>query len=140
MYETNEEIKTNREESIFGIWAFGLIIVILGAIAILYYLRYVCFDIIYLILTFSDKSCSIFYHLSLHSSFMISWTTHIQLWTFPDEEKIKNKWKKCTVKYGSDMDFHWLDFHSTKSVNERNVDDTYIIKKSYNRKKFPNIP
>lgn len=39
MAQTNEDVHMNQKE--IGIWAFGLIVVILGVIAILYYLRYV---------------------------------------------------------------------------------------------------
>lgn len=39
MSQTNEDVHMNQKE--IGIWAFGLIVVVLGVIAILYYLRYV---------------------------------------------------------------------------------------------------
>lgn len=41
MHETNAEFGTREEENVLGIWAFGLIFIVLGAIAILYCLRYV---------------------------------------------------------------------------------------------------
>lgn len=41
MHETNAEFGTMGEENVFGIWAFGLIFIVLGAIAMLYCLRYV---------------------------------------------------------------------------------------------------
>lgn len=41
MHETNAEFGTRDEENVVGIWAFGLIIIVLGGFAILYYLRYV---------------------------------------------------------------------------------------------------
>lgn len=40
MHETNAEFGARDEENV-GIWAFGLIIIVLGGFAILYYLRYV---------------------------------------------------------------------------------------------------
>lgn len=41
MFEPNDETRTNDERNMFGFWTFGLIIIVLGAIGILYYLRYV---------------------------------------------------------------------------------------------------
>lgn len=41
MHETIGEFETKDEENVVGIWAFGLITIVLGGIAILYYLRYV---------------------------------------------------------------------------------------------------
>lgn len=41
MHETNAEFETRDEENVVGIWAFGLIFIVLGGFAILYYLRYV---------------------------------------------------------------------------------------------------
>lgn len=41
MHETNAEFETRDEENVVGIWALGLIIIVLGGVAILYYIRYV---------------------------------------------------------------------------------------------------
>lgn len=41
MHETEAEFGTREEENVVGIWGLGLIIIVLGAFAILYYLRYV---------------------------------------------------------------------------------------------------
>lgn len=41
MHETNAEFEPHEGEMIINIWAFGSIFVVLGVIAILYYLRYV---------------------------------------------------------------------------------------------------
>lgn len=41
MHETNADFGPREEENIIDIWIFALIIVVLGIIAILYYLRYV---------------------------------------------------------------------------------------------------
>lgn len=41
MHETNAEFGPREEENIFDVWIFGVIFIVLGVIAILYYLRYV---------------------------------------------------------------------------------------------------
>lgn len=41
MHEANAEFETRDEENVVGIWAIGLIIIVLGGFAILYYIRYV---------------------------------------------------------------------------------------------------
>lgn len=41
MHETNAEFGPREEENIFDFWIIGVVVIILGAIAILYYLRYV---------------------------------------------------------------------------------------------------
>lgn len=41
MHETNAEFEPRESEMNFNIWAFGLIFIVFGVIAILYYLRYV---------------------------------------------------------------------------------------------------
>lgn len=41
MHETNAEFEIRDEENVIGIWALGLFCIVLGVIALLYYLRYV---------------------------------------------------------------------------------------------------
>lgn len=41
MYETEAEFGSEDHEKFMDFWGFGLIIIFLGVIAILYYLRYV---------------------------------------------------------------------------------------------------
>lgn len=41
MHETNAEFEIREEENVIGIWALGLFCIVLGVIALLYYLRYV---------------------------------------------------------------------------------------------------
>lgn len=41
MHEAEAEFGIREDESVVGIWSFGLIIIIFGVITFLYYLRYV---------------------------------------------------------------------------------------------------
>lgn len=41
MHETNAEFGPREEESIFDFWIIGVVVVVLGVIGFLYYLRYV---------------------------------------------------------------------------------------------------
>lgn len=44
MHETNAEFEPRESEMNVNIWAFGIIFIVFGVIAILYYLRYVQFS------------------------------------------------------------------------------------------------
>lgn len=43
MHETNAEFEPRESEMNVNVWAFGIIFIVFGVIAILYYLRYVQF-------------------------------------------------------------------------------------------------